>query len=70
MGKRARPIYERDQEKIMKGTIHEVYIDSKRGKGVGLCNQQDPYYDCLFETEVEIDSFIEELCRARDKVFE
>ncbi len=53
----------------MKGTTHKVYINGIRGKGVGLCNQQDPHYACLFETEVEIDGFIEELCRARDEVF-
>jgi len=53
----------------MKGTIHEIYADSTRGKGVGLSNQGDPYYDRLFETKEEVDKFIAKLVEIRDKVF-
>ena len=53
----------------MQGTIHDVYTDSVMGKGVGLANQEDPYYDCLFETRQGIDEFIAKLVKARDEVF-
>ncbi len=53
----------------MKGTIHEIYTDSITGKGVALSNQQDPYYECLFETKEEVDEFIAKFKKARDEVF-
>ena len=53
----------------MKGTIHEVYPDSKKGRGVGLSNNDDPYYDCLFETREEVNEFITKLIKVRDEVF-
>ncbi len=50
----------------MKGTVHEIY---ECDNTVGLSNIDDGYYWCEFETREEVDKFILQLEKMRDKVF-
>lgn len=51
----------------MKGTPHEIYLDSTTGDGVAICNDQDDFYACVFETRNEVSRFLEQLRQAADK---
>ncbi len=64
----------------MQGYKHDVYIVNKSKvvggkivpsgeKMVSIANNSDPFYSWEFETRQEIDDFIEQLKKARDKAF-
>ncbi len=64
----------------MQGYKHEVCIVKKSKvvddkivpsgeKMVSIANDSDPFYSCEFETRQEIDDFIDQLKKARDKAF-
>lgn len=51
----------------MQGCIHEGFID-ENGL-VSLSNNDDPWYVQTFETEKELDDFINELIEIKQKAF-